>query len=249
MLHRLTAILIVIFWLCMTGLLVVREIYPEFTRLNDVPIGYVTRLIFQHEQASDLEIFEGTRDIGNLHVQPRHNHETGDLLLEYHGALAVDIPGGIHQRLSWVGTLEMDANFHVKRVAAKIGFQQGTGQIDLLIEPPNHLANFTVKAGDGPTQQSPLPMNEEGLNTLMGQAGLGGMSLAQLKTATQEFGTPEFNAQTSSLQMNGESVSTYYLSIKMEGQTVLEGHLSQLGQVLKGQIPVLGYRLAPQSGQ
>src|SRR3954454_16932160 len=111
MLHRLTAIVIVIFWLCMTGLLVVREMYPELTRLNDVPTGYVARLIFQHEQASDLEIYEGARNVGNIHLQPRHNPENGDLLLEHHGALAVDIPGGIHQRLSWNGNLEMDSAF------------------------------------------------------------------------------------------------------------------------------------------
>jgi hypothetical protein len=247
MLHRLTAIIIVIFWFCMTGLLVVREMYPELTRLNDVPVGYVTRLIFQHEQASDLELFEGPRDIGNLHLQPRHNHENGDLTLEYHGALAVDIPGGPHQRLSWVGTLEMDAHFHVKQVQAKIGFQQGAGQIDLLIEPPHNIARFSVKNGNLPAEESQLSLDEAGLTTLLAHAGLGPMSLAQLKTAGAQFAMPEVNAQTSSLQMNGESVSTFLFTGKMEGQTVIEAHLSQLGQLLRGQIPVLGYRFAPQN--
>ena len=41
MLHRLLALSIVGFWLAMTGLLVVRELYPESTSLNSVPVSHV----------------------------------------------------------------------------------------------------------------------------------------------------------------------------------------------------------------
>ncbi len=245
MFHRLTAILIVIFWLCMTGLLVVREMYPEFTRLNDVPAGYVARLIFQHEQVSDLEIYEGPRHIGNIYVQPRHSGETGALTLEHNGWLNVELPGGIRQRLSWTGSLEMDSAFHVQRVLLKVGLQEGGGRIDLRIEPPKNIAHFSARSGSGPVEESDLTLDEAGFMGLMARAGMGSVSLAQLRSAGAQFSVPDINAQTSSLHINGEAISTFLFTVKMESQPLVTAHLSQLGQVLCGDIPVLGYRFAP----
>lgn len=250
MLHRLTATLIVIFWLCMTSLLVVREMYPAVTRLNDVPTSFVAQLVFQHQQPSDLIIYNAGRDSGFLHVQPRKVAETGDQILDFHGNLMVEFPGGGgRQRISWEGTMRMNSSFQMQYLRVRLGmaYPEGGGHTEILVEPPKNIARYTVKAGKGATPDvSELTLDEAGFATLMARAGIPAMSMPQLRAAGAQVSPPQFLTQTSSLQLNGETVSTFYYSIKMEEQVILEAHLSQLGQVLRAQIPLLSYKFAPQ---
>lgn len=245
MLHRLAALLIIIFWICMTGLLVVKE--TVLTQLNNVPSGFVAQLIFQHQQSSDLQIYDGPKDSGYLHVQPSRKNETGAKIIDFHGNLGVNIPGGGRQRLSWMGNVDMDENFQIQKLRVNVAFQQGGGQVDVVVEPPKKIARYSVKTANSPIEQNQLSLDENGLSGLLGHAGLGPVSLPQLKAAGAQMSPPEFITQTSSLQLNGETVSTYLFIMKVEGQTIIEAHLSQLGQVLRAQIPLLGYKFAPQN--
>ena len=69
--------------------------------------------------------------------------------------------------------------------------------------------------------------------------------LQQIKSTGAGMPRLDFNAQTSSTTLTGEKLSTYLLTLKAGDQTVFEAHVSQLGQVLKAQLPLLGYKLAP----
>ena len=100
MLNRLLIICITGFWLAMTSLLVVRELYPESTRLNAVPLGYVGQIVFQHEQSSDLRIYTSAKEPGYLHIQPRILADSGRRVLEFRGNADVALPGGRQQHLS-----------------------------------------------------------------------------------------------------------------------------------------------------
>jgi hypothetical protein len=246
MLHRLAAMLIVIFWMCMTGLLVVREMYPEVTRLNHVPTSMVTHIIFQHQQPSDLQIYEGTKEIGFLHVQPRRVAQTGAQMLDLHGTLGVDIPGGGRQRLSWDGNIEMNSAFSMQRLRLNLSFQSGT-RLEILVEPPKNIARYSVKTGSHAQETAELTLDEQGFTGLLARTGISPVSLPQMKAAGAAMTPPEFTAQTSNLTLNGETVSTFFFSMKIEGQSIIEAHLSQLGQVLRAQIPLLGYKFAPQN--
>ena len=57
MLHRITVMLIIGFWAAMTGLLVVREVYPESTKLNDIPVTHVGRGLEGRLHVKDLVYF------------------------------------------------------------------------------------------------------------------------------------------------------------------------------------------------
>jgi hypothetical protein len=247
MLHRLVATLIVIFWLSMTGLLVLREMYPEVTRLNDVPVGFVGRVVFQHQQPSDLQIYDSGTEVGNLRLQPRTNLRTGAFIVEIHGTLSVNLPGGGRQRMSWDGDLEMNQLFRIQRVDINLTIQQGGGQLHLVVEPPKNVAQYTLKNGGLNQEHSEFSLDEAGFTSLLNQVGVAAPALSQLKAATAQISAPTFNTQTSSLQLNGETVSTFLFSMKMDDQPIIEAHLSQLGQVLRAQVPLLGYKFAPQN--
>src|SRR5688572_16765606 len=116
MLHRIFAMLIVGFWIAMTGLLVVREMYPEATRLNTVPVSYVGSLVFQHNQASDLQIYDGPKEVGYIHMQPRLEADKKRRIIDLHGNLTVSPLGIPRQRLSWIGGLALDQTNEVQRI-------------------------------------------------------------------------------------------------------------------------------------
>src|SRR3954466_7300676 len=101
MVQRIFAMLIIGFWAAMTGLLVVREIYPEATGLNDIPVSYVGSLMFQHAQASDLQIYDAGKDVGYVHLLPRVSADKKTRTLEYQGLVTLSPLGIPKQRLSW----------------------------------------------------------------------------------------------------------------------------------------------------
>ena len=109
--------LIVGFWLAMTGLLIVREVFPEATRLNAVAVNYVGGLIFQHGQSSDLQIYDAGKEVGYLHIQPRPDLESkGGRILEYHGMITLNPLGMARQRLSSSGKFVLDTRHELKRL-------------------------------------------------------------------------------------------------------------------------------------
>ena len=245
MLHRFLVILIVGFWLTMTGLLVVRELYPESTGLNAIPVSYVGQLVFQHQQSSDLQIYSGTKEVGVLHVQARPISQPNKRELELHGNLSIGLPKGAQHRLSWVSSIEMTPQFAVERLHVDLSTQDPAHHLDIVVDCIAQTATFAVKTGDKTIDTTAVTLDEKGLAMLIAKAGLNPAMLQQIKSVGEGIPHPDFSAQTSSLVLSGEKFSTYLLTLKAGDQTFFEAHVSQLGQVLKAQSPLLGYKLSP----
>src|SRR5438552_14605774 len=108
MLYRAVAILIVLFWLTMTGLLVRKEARPADSALREIPVSHVIRLLFLHEQASELNILSEKLRLGHLHLQPRASKEAASQAFEFSGYLQFPVPGSARQRVVWDGELELE---------------------------------------------------------------------------------------------------------------------------------------------
>lgn len=245
MLHRLAIILITGFWLVMTSLLVVRELYPESTRLNQVPLGYVAQVAFQHQQSSDLRVFASGKDPGFLHVQPRTIAGTGRRVLDFTGTVYFSLPMGGKQHLSWSGTHEMSPTFSPERLHLDLTTPEIGQHIDVVVDFIANTAAFGTNVGGQVTNITSFTLDEAGFGTLMSRAGVDPAMLRQLKASQREMPKFEISAQSSSLIISGQKLETFLLSIKAGEQSVLEAHLSQLGQVLSAQVPVLGWKLTP----
>lgn len=247
MLHRIFAMLIVGFWLAMTGLLVVRELFPEATRLNTVPAKYVGELLFQHLQSSDLQIYDGAKELGYLHLQPR-KFEPNTRVLEFHGVILLSPLGTPKQRLSWSGAITLSANGEVKAIQASLSTQEPPNQLDVFIDSAANTAKFTVRAHNHVVDQSAISMDMNGVTKLLERAGLDPAIAQQLQTSATSNTPgvePEITAQQSSTRLNGETISTYLVTMKVSGQTLFDAHITQLGQVLRAQMPLFGYKLMP----
>ena len=248
MLHRLAIILITGFWLVMTSLLVVRELYPESTRLNRLPLGYVAQVVFQHQQSSDLRVHSAEKtekDPGYLHIQPRTLPGSGKRILEFNGAVNFVLPTGKKQHVSWIGTHEMSAAFSSERLHLDLTTPEIGQHIDVVVDFIANTATFGTKVGEQVANVTAFTLDEAGFGMLMSRAGISPVILKQLKASQREIPKFEITAQSSALVIRGQKLETFLLSIKAGEQSVVEAHLSQLGQVLSAQVPVLGWKLTP----
>lgn len=245
MLHRLVATCIISFWIAMTTLLVIQQMYPETANINAVPVSFVGRLVFQHQQASDLNIYDKEKNVGYLHIQPRLNAATGDRIVELSGNIVYTLPGVGGKRIAWLGNIEMDGAFSTKRIHLSVSLQGPAQQLILDITPATKKVHYTVKSAAVVIDEDTLTLDENGIATLLTQAGISPAMLTQFTGENAAQFIPEFSAQQSSVTFNGETASTFLLSMKVGGQPLIEAHLSQLGQVLKAGAPLFGYRLAP----
>lgn len=245
MLHRIFAMLIVGFWIAMTGLLVVREMYPEATRLNSIPAYHVGNLFFQHNQSSDLQIYDGGKEVGYVHMQPRMDADKKTRIIDLHGNLTVSPLGIPRQRLSWIGGIALDPGNEVQRIWLDLSTQEPPHRLFLTIDSRANTATFEVRSNNQVVDRSTITMDRLGLAKLMEHAGVDGSLLQQFQSTSDSTPPPELSAQQSSTRLNGETIPTFLLSMKVGGQTLFEAHVSQLGQVVRAQAPVFGYKMVP----
>ena len=250
MLNRLLAICITGFWLAMTALLVVRELYPESTRLNAVPLGYVGQLVFQHEESSDLRIYGSEkpgsrREPGFLHVQPRTLAESGRHVIEFNGSMRFMPPNGGEQHIAWAGTFEMSRAFSPERLHLDLSTSEPGQHTDVVLDFAGKKAAFGAKVGDQVVNETAFTLDEAGFGSLLSRAGVDPVMMAQLKASQREIPKFECTAQSSSLVISGQKLETFLLLAKVGDHSILEVQLSQLGQVLAAQAPALGWKLTP----
>ncbi len=249
MLHRITALLIIGFWLAMTGLLVVRELYPNATQLNAVPISHIGHILFQHEQSSDLVIREKQKEVGHFHIQPRMNRETDERKLEFHGNVGLSIMGAGKQRISWNGSILLDRAYNIERLDVILSTHNPVHQLQLVINPATNIATYDLSLEGTDLEKGSFTMDKKGITTLLERAGIPVGLLRTLLSNQSSGPESELTARQSTLKMNGESISTFVITASAGGQMILEGHITQLGQMLKAQAPLLGYKLLPHNAR
>jgi len=245
MLHRIFAMLIVGFWIAMTGLLVVREMYPEATSLNTIPVDYVGSLVFQHNQASDLQIYDGPKEVGYIHMQPRTDLEKKVRVIDLHGNLTISPLGIPRQRLSWIGGLAMDPSNEIQRIWVDLSTQDPPNRLFLTIDSRKNTATYEVRSNNQVVDRNTITMDRQGLSKLLERTGIDTSLLQQFQSTSESTLPPELSAQQSSTRLNGETIPTFLLSMKVSGQTLFEAHVSQLGQVVRAQAPLFGYKMVP----
>jgi hypothetical protein len=247
MLYRFAAFVIVTFWLVMTSLLVLNEIHPEGSSVQQVPLPHVMKVLYLHEQPSDLRIYAGNTSIGYMRLHPHIDKETGDRLLEITGNLQMQL-GESHSRIVCDGILTMSPAFDLKKTDWSIAMQDPGGlRLQIQTQATSPTAHLILRTKDQIIQESDVALNESGFSGVMQQFGATPEMLAmvdQAKTTAKAQAPPVIRARQSSLRYRGERTDTYLVSIEQNGQTLIECHFSQLGQVLYAKT-LLGYTLQP----
>ena len=244
MLSRFLSIVIVLFWITMTGLLVRNEWWPDHSRLRVIPMEHVARLLWLHEQSSDLTIWNDGQRLGHLTLHPRRGEADDMRLLDYSGNLQLRLPGSNKQRISWDGTVELDKKWEMQSLLLGVGVREPSQmRAELLVRPRANSAHYRLLNAGRELQSEDFTLDEAGMKKMMELLEIDPIMVQTFRPS--QPAAPVFTAEQSSLTLHGEKIDTYLLSMQQSGQTLFELHISQLGQVLQVKT-LVGYSMVPE---
>ncbi len=243
-LYRSLAAVIVIFWIAMSALLLRSELGPSDSRLRAVPAGHVMKLLFAHEQTSDLNIYSDRQRIGHLRLHPRVRKEDGARVLEFSGRFQLTLPGTAPWRVAWDGSMEMTRLLDVQSFHLGLTLRDlGNSRLELTFLPPENLARYELWNAGVVVDKADFPLDERGAQAVVDRLGIP-PDIFRMARGSKSAKPAEITALQSSIEIHGEKIDTYLVTIRQNGQTMIEVHVSQLGQVLRG-TTLLGYTFSP----
>ncbi len=249
MLYRTFAALIVVFWLTMSALLIRNEIGAGDARLRAVPVAHVLRILFTHEQSSGLNIYLDKARIGHVRLDPQVNKADGTRFLKFTGNIQLNVPLMNRQRLWWDGVVEMTRLLEVRRAQFGFSFREvnrdsAASRVQVSVDPPAHVGSYEVLYADRILEAHQYSLDEKGVGDLLRQLEIA-PAIVSMVGGQLPTDPPEITALQSSLEMRGEKIDTFLVTIRQKDQTLADVHVSQLGRVLRV-TTLLGVTLSPE---
>ncbi len=249
MLYRVVATLIVLFWIAMTAQLIRSEVQPGESRMREVPVSHVLKLLFLHQQPSELSIQYQKQTVGRLRVHPQVRREDGARIFDFVGNAQFSVPGFSNERLSWDGSVELTRTLELRQVRVGLNTRgPGRYRIEFTHDVRANKGRYELKAGDAVVLAREYSLDAAGRAALLQQADVSPQIVAMIQAAIQGPGPQEplaIDARQATLEFQGEPIDTSLITFRQGGQTLGEIHVSQLGQVLHANT-LLGYTLIPE---
>ena len=225
----------------MTFLLIRLEINPDQSDLLSLPKAHVFKMMFMHQQISDLTITQNGKPVGNLMLHPTIDSALNQRSLTFSGGFSFLPPGSQKkQRLSWDGTVVMDHTFKTLSLNLKASLQDPPYRIHLQIDPVDNRADYDLFLDAHPLKHSSIPLTQEGVSSLLRDEL--GIDPSILQNIPVSVGAPSLTAKQTELKVGKENVAAYLLTFKQGETTMAEIYVSQLGQVLTAKT-LIGYDL------
>jgi hypothetical protein len=246
MFPRLAAVLITVFWVIMWALLIRTELEPDGASLRAVPVEHVLKLMFRHQQPSDLSIKGEGRLIGHLRLLPRILPNDQSRVLDYSGSLQLRLPGAGRQRISWLGDSTFGRDLALRQLGMNMKVhhpvQEHLTDSDLIFayDAATKKARYELRAGQVILERQEFDATETGLRKLAARSGLDPTVLQTVNVKSET--PPKITAQRSSFRIRTEEIETLLLTVEYNEQTMLQVHVSDLGQVIHAKT-VLGWTL------
>jgi hypothetical protein len=220
-LYRTFVGVVIVFWAVMTSLLVRLELQPEHSSFLNIPVSHVFNLMFFHQQRSVLSIYESGERIGSLSVQPRTLKDRREL--EIAGNISFALPWTTRQRVGWNGVIRMDRKLDMQFVELALRTREPEVNTRLSVDVLSNSGSYEVRGGDGTIQSASFSLNE--LPIVAEQVGF---RLAMLNNAR-----PVVTARQTDMQIAGDKIEVYSITIAQKEMTLAQIFVSPLGQILK----------------
>ncbi len=245
MLPRFVSAAIVLFWLTMTTLLVRSELWPDHSQVRTVPVAHVAKLMWLHKQPSDLTIWSEGLRAGHFHIEPAIREVDEARLIKYSGNLQLRLPGARRQRVSWDGIADFGQTTELQSILIGLGLRDPSPmRAEITLDPATNLAHYRLTNNGVTLEDEEYTLDEAGLKKALEQLELDPAVFSAMRGSSKS--TAELTAHQGSLTLYGQRIDTYVLALKQGGQTLLEAHVSQLGQVLHVKT-LVGYTMAPEN--
>ena len=244
MLHRIFTGVIVCFWLVMTSQLIRLQVNPDRSDLLVVPPSHVFKLMFTHEQTSELDIVENGSPIGNISLNPKTDPALDKRSLDFSGSLLFHLPNTPKaQRVSWNGTWETDnsyktSNLHLTLNLLPVVPHDPTFHLHLDFDPASEQVEYEYKEGDQSVRKSTVTANIKGAISLLRDEF--GVDPSFLQNMPRNIEIPTLTAKQTAITVHAEKTVVYLLTVKQGEIVVAEIYVSQLGQILAAKT-IFGY--------
>jgi hypothetical protein len=215
-------------------------VQPSGNSLRALPVEHVLRDLFQPEKPSHLIIHAGNQRIGTFRLAGQGEAPDGTRTLQYFGNALLDLPGGGPQRSSWNGEIVVTPNWEMQSfslTAASRGAAKTDGpatEFDLLLSPLKRTVSYVLRSGADVVDQQSFSMDEAGLTALLDHFEIDPMWRRQFRPGRGP--KPVLTARQASLVVENVKLETSLLTVLLNGQTLLEVHVSQLGEVLQARL-------------
>jgi len=234
---RIFTILIIAFWLVMTGILVRMQVSPRESELLQVPVGLVLKLMFSHGLDSEMSIYIDQQRSGTLSLRPKINEKDQSRTLDFDSNLWLKLPGFDHQRYHFEGTAWMNRALEMKRMLLKFNMPAPPTTMTATLDEEMQL-HYEVTL-NGQTDRETIPLDQETPNTILSALNLDPSVVHQFQGG---INTPTVSARENQITLHNEAVDVYELTVKEGDLEVANIYVSQLGQVLLVKT-VFGYTL------
>ena len=241
MFYRALVVGILLFWLWTTSALLRMEWNPGANRPTEVPISYLWKLIFLHEESSDLAIYNRQQRLGNLHLQPHRQVANPTAEGEYVcritaiGGFSMDLPGTSRQNVVVHGSLELDEHNAVQMVELSAVVhepKQATPGWTLVLDgqPNTGQWHYSIRQGNDVLREQTGTMSQLLAVPELRSLGIdpAGFAAAQQQQMTRMNVT----ARRDKLRVNDDDIDTYVVDLKDANGFECTIHLNQLGQIL-----------------
>lgn len=242
MFYRTLVVGIVGFWLGMTFLLVRMEWAPREADTIAVPTAYLWKLMFLHEEPSDLVIYNQRQRLGNLHFQPRRQAPEADprggevRQLGAVGNLSADLPWMGRQNVVLHGSVDLGAGDDVRvlRLSAvfhPVGAPHSAGTTVIVDgRPATGVWHYSVQQNEAVVSDETGTLAHLLDRPELRDLGIDPSALAKLQE--QSASTLNVMARHGRLRLNQDEIETYVVTFKDANGLEATVHLNQLGQIL-----------------
>ena len=239
---------IVVFWLGMNGALVHLWLRPETSDILSVPVSHVFKQVFLHEQTSSLAISQNGRRVGGIVLRPRREDDKNLRVLDFTGNIILKLPVLNQQPFNWRGTMELGRSLALRSLKLHVdtrGVSAEAMTVDLEVRPYLNTLTYNVRQNQAPVIQQTVTLDEAGARSTMRALGIDPSVLGGLGGNLQGIaGDFQFFARQSQLEIRGDRVEVFRLTLSQGGATMIVTDISQLGQVLRVKT-AFGVKMAP----
>jgi hypothetical protein len=229
MLYRAVTVGIVAFWLVMMALLVRLETHPESSDILDLPVSYVMRILFRHNQQSLLTVTQGITSIGSVSLHPTITGPTSRTL-NFSGTLALGTGSLQPQRLNFAGGIDMDSALAVRGFHLGINTHMPQYHLSMSGDMQRQSLTYSLSIGTQIVASQTLPMNAGAVASALSQYL--GMSAQNFHFDTTGMPAPTVTARETNVTLDGEQLQVYEVTLSEGDTPAIVFDVTELGQIV-----------------
>jgi hypothetical protein len=209
--------------------------------MRELPLSHVLKLLFLHQEPSELNIQYQKTTVGRLRLHPQVRREDGTRVIDFVGNAQFSIiPGASRERISWEGSVEMTRLLQLRQVRVGIATRGPERyRIEITHDAVTGKGRYEWKAGDVTLATREYSLDTAGRQELLREAQISPELITTIQSAVPQEPLA-ITARQATLDFQSEPIETSLVTFRQGAQTLLEVHISQLGQVLHAD-SILGY--------